>query len=525
MRRILVASALVGMLGATSSVACAPPTEIVVTVTTDVACTSSVRTAVSVAETSAEAEARAPSTTSSQCTSGRVGSVVLTPSEARNGLVNIRVVMGITRPAETCAAAGYAGCVVARRALRYLSGRRLDVPIKLEDSCRGVVCSPDTTCAAGRCIPATSDCTDDTCTPNEGPLPTRWRPMAALPDCGTPFTSGFRSSAWTGAEMIVWGGGTALGAAYRPSTDKWRCITGATLPPTRGPVTVWMPTVGKVFVWGGQSGSDPSIAGLWDPGSGAWTYAPASPPELDGFIGSTGVWSPATREVIVWGGLDATNRATHRGGAYSPEKNAWRLLPVDPPQTVGFFDVGLVPIDGRIVRFGGMQYDGADKATYAVYDPVADRWTTPDVTTAYPIRSELVSVATPAGALFWGGRSGGTPSPFTDGLVIDAKGALSQIAAPPPTVARWGSGAWYSHGRLWIWGGSNASNASFADNALGDGWSYDFAAKVWAPMPTLNAPVKRAAPVVVWTGTEAIVWGGYDDGTFVIRTDGAILGP
>lgn len=523
MRAITAVLGLFVLFGASSLVACAPPTEIVVTVTTDVPCTASIETAVSVGLTSAEAESLPPSTTSSQCTNGRVGAVVLTPSSDRNGMVSFRVVMGITRPAETCAAAGYAGCVVARRALRYVPGRQLNVPIKLEDACRGVVCSPDTTCGAGRCVPVTTECSDDTCAPNEGPLPTRWKPMASVPDCGNPFTSAFNSWAWTGDEVVVWGGGTAHGAAYRPSTDQWRCVSGSTIPAVRAPVTVWMPTVGKVFVWGGQSSGDPRVAGAWDPKADTWSYAPASPPELNGFIGATGVWSPATREVIVWGGLDDKNHAVNRGGAYSPETNTWRLLPLDPPQTPGFFEVGLAAVDARIVRFGGMQYEGVTEAPYAVYDPKVDRWTTPAGATV-PIRNEVLTVPTPGAALFWGGRSGGTPAPYDDGVLIDANGGLTKLASPPPGVARWAARGWYSHGRAWFWGGSNVNQASSADNALADGWSYELATKTWTPMPTANAPSKRTSPVVVWTGTMAIVWGGYD-GTFAVRTDGALFTP
>ena len=46
---------------------------------------------------------------------------------------------------------GYAGCIVARRALRYSPHESLDVAIELSADCVGQACDPDHTCLTGGC--------------------------------------------------------------------------------------------------------------------------------------------------------------------------------------------------------------------------------------------------------------------------------------------------------------------------------------------------------------------------------------
>jgi N-acetylneuraminic acid mutarotase len=68
------------------------------------------------------------------------------------------------------------------------------------------------------------------------------------------------------------------------------------------------------------------------------------------------------------------------------------------------------------------------------------------------------------------------------------------------------------HSAIWtgslmlVWGGGNL--ATFA--TLDTGGRYDPVTDTWQPMTTVNAPRPRIGNSTVWTGSEMIVWGGYE---------------
>jgi len=55
-----------------------------------------------------------------------------------------------------------------------------------------------------------------------------------------------------------------------------------------------------------------------------------------------------------------------------------------------------------------------------------------------------------------------------------------------------------------VWGGYN----SLLDRDFNTGGLYDPVANSWTPTSLTNVPTPRAAPTLVWTGTEMIAWGG-----------------
>ena len=88
-----------------------------------------------------------------------------------------------------------------------------------------------------------------------------WRPVSSA---GAPSARSGHSSVWTGAEMIIWGGasdscgdgGSGLcsdGAAYDPATDRWRPLPRAGAVARAGHLAAW--TGAEMLVWGGQSES------------------------------------------------------------------------------------------------------------------------------------------------------------------------------------------------------------------------------------------------------------------------------
>jgi N-acetylneuraminic acid mutarotase len=60
-----------------------------------------------------------------------------------------------------------------------------------------------------------------------------------------------------------------------------------------------------------------------------------------------------------------------------------------------------------------------------------------------------------------------------------------------------------------VWGGYDGNSAT----SLNTGGRYNPTTDSWAATSTTNAPEVRYSHTAVWTGTQMIVWGGYDSNT------------
>lgn len=136
---------------------CREPTEITVTLRTDVACADVSETSLSVGSLTTLA-GKPPVSTRKGCSdpSGRIGSLVIVPSGDNDDEVAIQVITTINGlPTSACdASKPSSDCIVARRALRFVPHTPLDLPIELSASCLGKVCSPEQTCLGGVCVAA-----------------------------------------------------------------------------------------------------------------------------------------------------------------------------------------------------------------------------------------------------------------------------------------------------------------------------------------------------------------------------------
>src|SRR5437667_74463 len=65
-----------------------------------------------------------------------------------------------------------------------------------------------------------------------------------------------------------------------------------------------------------------------------------------------------------------------------------------------------------------------------------------------------------------------------------------------------------------IWGGANLNHG-----VLITGGGYDPATDSWTATTTTNAPTGRGSQAAVWTGSELIIWGGFN-GTVELNTGG-----
>lgn len=143
---------------------CQGPTQVMVDIYTDVSCTEMDGVRVVVGEPG-HLEEKDPAARGEKCTKGdgplgnKLGRVVIVPSgDDDSAEFAVKVVGGVYRKVDSCTASdGYEGCIVARRALRFIPHSTLQLPIVLRSSCEGIGCTPTTTCVLGVCRDATID--------------------------------------------------------------------------------------------------------------------------------------------------------------------------------------------------------------------------------------------------------------------------------------------------------------------------------------------------------------------------------
>ncbi len=167
-------------------------------------------------------------------------------------------------------------------------------------------------------LPALDDagCADDTWS---GPLQVepraRWKHVAA----------------WTGSEMLVWGGQLSDeaslvlgdGARYDPTTDSWTPMSSEGAPsPRREALSVW--TGSELVVWGGRGAGYSALTdgAIYDPVLDRWRpMAPTSIPLTSPYGTLNAVWTGT--EVLFYLG------DTRTGARYRPDLDAWFPMPSD----------------------------------------------------------------------------------------------------------------------------------------------------------------------------------------------------
>jgi len=110
--------------------------------------------------------------------------------------------------------------------------------------------------------------------------------------------------------------------------------------------------------------------------------------------------------------------------------------------------------------------------------------------------------------IVWSGSSltndGGRYNPNTNSWV-----ATSQINAPE---GRTNHSAVWTGSEMIVWGGYNGSD-------FNTGGRYNPSGDSWMPTGNNNAPSARSYHTAAWTGGEMVIWGGFD-GTKPLNTGG-----
>lgn len=307
---------------------------------------------------------------------------------------------------------------------------------------------------------------------------------------------------WTGAEMILYGGGeignTAeeFVAAWDPVFDAWRSIAlGVGRPgPRVGHVAVW--SGGEMIVFGGHDPNAVLATGSrLDPFAELWTPIAAEPG--GGRAEAVAVWTGT--EMLVLGGIGPDGLPRAGGDRYDPATDSW--VPTST-LAVGTSTVGTATIargrrgaaaawlGDRMLIHGGVSADSGGGAVVlddpVIYDLGQDRWIPLPPSPLAP-RSEHAAVYTGQEVVVFGGF-GRDGSPFQDGAIFDPGDRswtlLPEVGAPS---ARGRVSGAFGNGDAYFLGGAE-------DGTLGA--RYDLIIGDWQPVTDVNGPSSAPYPTL-----------------------------
>lgn len=358
-----------------------------------------------------------------------------------------------------------------------------------------------------------------------------WKPMASLNAPAYRYLH--HSAVWTGKEMIVWAGNrasasatpTANGAAYDPTANTWRTIATTNQPtPRSNQLAIWSGS--RMIIWGGLDFSNNFLntGGQYNPRTDTWSpVATEGTPEA--LWGYAAVW--ADDEFIVWGGRVAQSTSglnysqasySNAGARYRPDRNTWQ-----PMVTVALGRVGHTAVwtGHELLLWGGRPLESA--TTRAVlqsgvrFDSVSRRWSALSSVNAPSPRQNHQAVWTGKEMIIWGGEGYG-PSPNEPS--VQNFGPLASGARYNPVTDTWTAietnGAPTSRtGHSIVWSGEEAIvfggrtlGTDFRTNYLNSGGRYNPRFDSWTSLPSEQAPASRQRHFAVWTGSAMVIWGG-----------------
>jgi len=339
-----------------------------------------------------------------------------------------------------------------------------------------------------------------------------WERLPASPI--TP-EAGSATSVWTGRQVLVFGTyhGVSVAASFAPATGRWQRLPDAGPAGTFPPYhAVW---TGKEMLVLGQG-----FRKAFDPATRTWRQLPDSPllkiHEGHGLV----VWTG--KEMIGWGG-GCCGDAFSDGVAYNPTTTKWRALPRGP-LAGSQHPIGAWTGKELVVLVGNTDPDGkpwpARFARAAAYNPTTNSWR----------RIAPMPASRDGANAVWDGREllilGGT-IPRGDGVPLAAKTGF----AYNPRTNQWHSIAALPGGRIgsvsvWtgrqavLWGGERDPDTT----PLRTGIAYDPKLDRWTPIAQAPLPA-RIQPTAVWTGHQLIVWGSVQRASGAYSPAGAAYTP
>jgi N-acetylneuraminic acid mutarotase len=215
----------------------------------------------------------------------------------------------------------------------------------------------------------------------------------------------------------------------------------------------------------------------------------------------TAVWTGT--EMIVWGGINGSG-ILKTGGRYNPSTDSWVATNTNNAPSARWGHTAVWTGTEMIIWGGGS--NTSILKTGGRYNPSTDSWIATTTTGAPFARRVHTAVWTGTEMIVWGGfgahgheNTGRRYNPNTDRWV-----AMTTTGAP---TGRSGNAAVWTGTEMIVWGGGT----DIEPNGVNTGGRYNPTTNSWVATTTNNAPDARFGHAAVWTGTEMIVWGGYDN--------------
>jgi N-acetylneuraminic acid mutarotase len=192
-------------------------------------------------------------------------------------------------------------------------------------------------------------------------------------------------------------------------------------------------------------------------------------------------------------------------GGCAPD-DAWQLQPNGPAGRSG---ATAVWTGSLLIVWGGAGAEAAGRR----YDPTLDLEMPMSVTGQPSVRSRHSAVWTGSVMIVWGGFENGTNATLGDGRRYDPIADAWSPVAASPLAARFSHIAVWTGSRMIVWGGMRVRNLQepYENAYFRSGASYDPGADSWTPIA--QGPTGRVRMASAWSGTELIVWGGYQQVT------------
>lgn len=373
-----------------------------------------------------------------------------------------------------------------------------------------------------------------------------WTPTSTAP--GVPSPRGGNAVAWTGQEMLVWGGeinghgsdppAVGTGGRYDPLTDAWQPISTGSGAPTERTVGSYVWTGTEMIVWGGSSlysdlnsgGTPLRSGGRYNPSSDSWRPMSIGQPVPEGREDHTAIWTGT--EMIIWGGFNTNAaeglfRASHYGDGYGydPAIDTWRRLS-DSGAPVPRRNHSAVWSGTEMIVWGGQSGYNEKRALGdgARYRPATGTWAATSSLGAPVLRANHRAVWTGSQMIVWGGfrwlSDSGCPAPLNSGgrydPALDRWFATSTGAGTPQ--ARGNHTLVWTGSEMIVWGGRSGS--FFCGGVLAGGARFRPDTNSWSATATGGEPDARDYHSAIWTGTEMVIWGGEGDSLFGLNTGG-----
>lgn len=322
----------------------------------------------------------------------------------------------------------------------------------------------------------------------------RW---SKFPDAPISDRSDGVAGAWTGNEMIVWGGAESGhyygdGASYDPARRTWHKLPRSPLGPRAFTASAW--TGHELFLWGGVSsdgGSTHADGATYSPATRTWRKVPPLP--ITEPTNATAAWT-GSRVVLLT--IRADQPSEVDAHVYNPFNDTWTTL---PPVRTGRSDalsVSALVVSDKLFVWMPVQSGARTANVGFMYDPARDAWqpsrllpTQPRYGIGKVLAGDDHVIFAPNGSSCTncGGFAGASTGSWAD----PRTGAVIQLTAwQRDPLAR----------SDFVWTG--AAILAVGTEAQAAAWSP--ATQLWA---NLADPPFAGGAVHVWTGEDLLIWG------------------